>query len=517
MAKALVESSIIGLDGRPLIKEVLTEEVAEAQLTGVRSVWNHGSMADQLSPSHLSDVLTRASQGDHHDFLTLAEEMEERDLHYAGVLGTRKRALSGIESEVEAASDAKHDVDIAQAVREAITERPDFGDLVDDMLDALGKGYSATEIIWDTSAKQWDFKRFEWRDPRFFHLCDVNGQDLKLITEEAPLGAALDPYKFIVHKPRLKSGMPIRGALARIAAVAYLCKGVALSDWMTFIELFAMPVRVGKYGNNATPREKATLRAAVASLGSDAAAIMPESMNVEFIEATKGQGGEAIYERICEFLDKQVSKGVVGQTMTADDGSSQSQANVHNEVRKDILAADIRQLENTLNRQLVKPYVDFNFGPQKRYPRITFPLVDAEDIAVLVDAVDKLVARGLKVGQKTMLDKLGLPEAQDGEELLTATVTAPESTTEPEDKDVALNREQPSTKDDLIDFDAELSDWQPQMQPIIAPLQQLAQQSQTADEFIEGLPGLLDEMDDTELVTQLATSFFKARGQGDAS
>ena len=68
--------------------------------------------------------------------------------------------------------------------------------------------------------------------------------------------------------------------------------------------------------------------------------------------------------RLAEWLDRQTSKAVLGQTMTTDDGSSQAQATVHNEVRHDILKSDARQLANTLNRDLIQPYVDLNFGPQ---------------------------------------------------------------------------------------------------------------------------------------------------------
>nr|WP_284521082.1 DUF935 family protein [Shigella boydii] len=47
--------------------------------------------------------------------------------------------------------------------------------------------------------------------------------------------------------------------------------------------------------------------------------------------------------------DAQISKAVLGQTMTTDNGSSRSQADVHNQVRMDIVRWDARQLANTLN------------------------------------------------------------------------------------------------------------------------------------------------------------------------
>ncbi|MCP4699306.1 MAG: DUF935 family protein, partial [Gammaproteobacteria bacterium] len=58
--------------------------------------------------------------------------------------------------------------------------------------------------------------------------------------------------------------------------------------------------------------------------------------------------------------------------MTADDGSSQSQAQVHDGVRVDILRADAKSLSETLNRDLVQPFIDLNFGAQENYPRILF-------------------------------------------------------------------------------------------------------------------------------------------------
>ncbi|MFP3490946.1 DUF935 family protein, partial [Staphylococcus sp. SIMBA_130] len=77
-----------------------------------------------------------AENNDGHDYLTLAEEMEEREPHYASVLGTRKRAVSGLDVVVESASDDPADVRLADAVRDLVRDAV-FGDLIEDLLDAL--------------------------------------------------------------------------------------------------------------------------------------------------------------------------------------------------------------------------------------------------------------------------------------------------------------------------------------------------------------------------------------------
>jgi len=440
------ESRILDRHGNPIRRRQLTREIAAPSLTGLRQIWSGSTVAGGLTPERLAGLLLAADDGDSHDYLTLAEEMEERDPHYASVLGTRKRAVSGVPVTVEAYSDAPHDVALADAVRRVV-RRPAFGDLVDDLLDALGKGYSAVELLWRRDGSQW-LPDYAWRDPRFFVWYRASGHSLRLLDEADPNGVELPPYKFIIHTPRLKSGLPARGGLARLAAFSYMCKAWTVKDWLAFADVFGLPLRVGKYGPNATEEEKAVLLSAVANIASDAAGIIPESMNIEFQTVAATAGGPDMFLKLAEWLDKQISKAVLGQTMTADDGSSNAQAQVHNDVRVDILEADAKALANTLNRDLLRPYIDLNFGPQADYPRIELEVPKPEDLALLADGLAKLVPLGLQVEQSVIRDKMGLPDPDQGAALLTppGQAAAPASA----DGVAALNRATPATPE-LVD------------------------------------------------------------------
>jgi len=90
--------------GRPVRRKVLTERVAEPGITSIRTAWAN-SVASGLTPARLATILASAAEGNLNDYLILAEEMEERDPHYASVLGVRKRAVSGVAPVVKAASD----------------------------------------------------------------------------------------------------------------------------------------------------------------------------------------------------------------------------------------------------------------------------------------------------------------------------------------------------------------------------------------------------------------------------
>lgn len=415
----MAQSHIVDQYGRPIQYDKLTEELAAARTTGIRQVW-HQSVASGLTPGRLANILQAAAEGSAHDYLTLAEEMEERDLHYASVLGTRKLAVSGLSIRIEAASDDAEDVRRADQLKE-IVDSPEFGELQADLTDAMGKGYAVSEIMWDRSGKTWNPLRFEPRDQRFFQFDRDTGRELRLLDEADSMdGIALAPYKFIVHLPRIRSGLPIRGGLARLAAVGYMCKAWTWKDWMGFADIFGMPMRVGRYGPGASKDDIATLMSAVANLGSDAAAVIPDSMRIDFTQAANVTGAGDFFKGLAEWWDKQVSKAVVGQTMSTDDGSSMAQAKVHNEVRLDLLQADAKAESNTLNRYFVRPWCDLNFAPGRPYPRLIIDVPQPEDTKLLVEALEKLVPLGLKVEQSVIRDKLNLPAPAEGAELLGA-------------------------------------------------------------------------------------------------
>lgn len=512
--------TLYGPDGRPIQLRSLTRERARPSWTGLRRVWQHETVASGLTPERLAAVLRDADEGNPRDFLTLAEEMEERDLHYSSVLATRKRAVARLKPVVEAASDDAKDVELADAVR-SLVRRPQFSSMVIDALDALGKGYSLIEILW-SRGESWEPECYQWRDPRWFVPDRDDGTTLRLYDEADPVyGVPLEPYKWIHFRPKIKSGLPIRGGLARLAAIAYLCKSFTVTDWVRFSEVFGQPFRVGKYGPDATEEDIGRLIAALANLGTDAAAVVPESMMIEFATAggSSSSGGGLTYEKLCLYLDRQVSKGVVGQTMTADEGSSRSQAEVHDLVRQEITESDAPQLAACLNRDLIEPYIKLNWGPQEAYPVLTLPLPDSGDIAVLASALEKLVPLGLRVGASTIRDRMGLPEPAKDAEILG-------QPSEPQDSSAQARalrlraigtalaaQAKPVPPPDAIDalLDQELEDWEEMMAPLVEPVQKLLESAKDLEDFHVRLVELVATLKPDQVADLLARAGFATR------
>ena len=124
------------------------------------------------------------------------------------------------------------------------------------MLDALGKGFSQVELDWGRGKKSWWIEEFIRRDPRFFTFDRDTGQEVRLLDEEDLVnGVELKPFKWISHKAKLKSGLPIRGGLARLVAFGWICKSYTVKDWTAFIETYGLPLRLGRYGPGKQDRQ----------------------------------------------------------------------------------------------------------------------------------------------------------------------------------------------------------------------------------------------------------------------
>ncbi|MDA0148845.1 DUF935 domain-containing protein [Vibrio sp. LaRot3] len=514
-------------------REQITQHQSKAHVMSVRKPLEWRSIASGLTPAKLATTLRSALQGQPEDYFLLAEEMEERDTHYRAVLSTRKLAVASIEPVVEAASDDKQHIAHADAIRE-ILRHPEVPELMMDLLDGIGKGISLVEQIWDTNSKPyaWVPKEYEWVSPVHIQIDMDDLHTVRLKSDDETLkGEPLKPNGYIIHKPRMKSGHWIRNGLARVVAVMYMLKSYTVKDWWAFAEVFGMPVRIGKYHSNASEDDIRTLVNAIASIASDAGAAIPESMQIDMIDTAKGNGGDTLFENMAKWADQQISKAVLGQTMTTDDGSSQSQATVHNEVRKDIINWDARQLANTLNRDLVKRFIDFNFGPQERYPEIKLTIEETEDLKAWVEALTPLIDRGLKVQASDVRDKMGLADPEQGAELL-----HPEHQV-PHEQDLALNHRSAPFKprltlamnakrsadelvsdDEINEFVLEaLDDWQEVSAPILNPILELAEQVDSFEAFAEQLPRIAEQMDDGAFIEQLTKLCWQSRALGDVS
>ncbi|EPE7260183.1 phage portal protein family protein, partial [Pseudomonas aeruginosa] len=141
---------------------------------------------------------------------------------------------------------------------------------------------------------------------------------------------------------------------------------------------------------------------AVTGLGHAAAGIIPESMSIDFQEASKGSAEP--FMAMMRWCDDSMSKAILGGTLTSQTsesgGGAYALGQVHNEVRHDLLAADARQLAATLSRDLLWPLLVLNRSGNldaRRAPRLVFDLKDRADLAAMATSLPPLVKLGVQV------------------------------------------------------------------------------------------------------------------------
>lgn len=512
---------------RPLraTKALLSEEVARPGLTGVRQAWNPETAVMGLTPDRLDAILREANHGDMRAFLTLAEEMEERDPHYGSVLQTRKLAVLGLERKLSwgAGKETHPRAPEILAGCQALVEAPAFDDLLHHLMDAVAKGYAAPEMIWDTSAAPWRPVKYKWRDPRFFRLDRETGEELRLLDPGEPDGLPLPPYKFAVHVATRKSGLVARAGLARLVAFSFVCKLYGLKDWMAYAEIFGIPLRLGRYDGSASATDVEILKRAVFGLGSDAAAVIPKSMDIEFPDLGQATGGAELFHALVLWLDNQVSKAVLGQTGTADmqKGGGYAQAKVQDEVRSDLKRADAKALGATITSDVFAPFVAFNWGPDAPVPSLEIIVPEPEDTVALADALQKLVPLGLKVDQAEIRRKLKLSEPAPNADVLAppAQAAAPADPALARDgRRSALARTSPPTaQPDLEELQlAELEGWERTFGPEAGQVMDLVKSAGSFEEITAGLEAMAKDLAAPAAARSLARAMFAAAvlGQG---
>ena len=410
------KSQLLDRWGNPVERQTLTRESVAMVRSPLTSY-----PADAMDPIRLAQILRGADMGDAIRYFELAEQIEERDLHYLGVLSTRKRSVSQIEVTVEAASDSAQDVAIADMVREWV-DRDELSNDLFHILDAIGKGISFTRIDWEVSEGQWRPKELEWEDPRNFRF-DRERLKRPMMIDQGGREVPLEPYRYIYANMAAKSGLPLRSGLGRIAAWGWMFKSFTLRDWSIFSQTYGQPIRLGRWHSGASESEKDMLYQAVVNIAGDCAAIIPESMKLEFVESKTIGASADLFERRADWLDRQTSKAVLGQTATTDAiAGGHAVGQEHREVQEDIETADAKSLSSILNQDLVRPWVELERGPQRRYPRLRIARPKAEDIKGMSEALQKLVPLGLQVEESQVRDKLGFSDPAKGARILTPSI-----------------------------------------------------------------------------------------------
>ncbi|MGU9776183.1 phage portal protein family protein [Salmonella enterica] len=372
------ESPILDMTGQPIKRDILREpQTAQTR-------YLYGTFAEhpttRLTPARLQQILAAAETGDLSAQADLFTDMEERDAHIFAEMQKRKRALLTVPYEIVPPPNATPEEQAdTRWIAEFITELDAWDDLLVDMMDALGQGFSNIEINWQLYGREWFPAEFNYRPPSWFQLSPVDQNQILLKTETGQ-GEALRPFGWIEHRHKSRSGYVARAGLMRTLSWPYIYRTFGGQSLAELLEIYGVPIRIGKYPSGVGKTDKAALMKAVTELGRYAGGIMPAEMTMEIKEASSGS--HAPHMALAEWAEKAISKAVLGGTLTSQaDGKTSTNAlgEIHNDVRNDLLISDCKQVAATLRRDLFYPMIAINrraAADPRRTPRIKFNVPD---------------------------------------------------------------------------------------------------------------------------------------------
>ena len=503
------------------IKSGIRPERREIAVASIRDRWS-GYPSEGLTPVRLARIVKEADGGDVYRQAELFEEMEEKDTHLSAELLKRKNAVNALDFDVipyeeglkgaRRSKKSKPDK-VCDFCRDVIYSMPTFEDALFDLLDAIGKGFAVSEIVWDTDGGRAVVSDLKWIHQKKLTFYD----DLvpKLVTEEKPMGEEIPPFKVIYHRHKARSGYDTRAGMLRVCAWMYLFKNYSIKDWVAFSEVFGMPLRLGKYDPGASKEDKDALVSAIRSLGSDAAGIISKSTEIEFVETIKSASGKLVYETLTDFCNREISKAIVGATLTTDVGDKGSYAasKTHNEVRLDLVKSDAWSLANTLRMQLLRPLVGFNFGWDTPVPWFRFQLQEPEDLEKLSKVYKNLVEMGQPISAEHVSERFGVPLPEQGETVITPPGRGGPS---PMKQITAKSRPESPTEGpaDTLDALGQKTLSAAKFDTLMGPVEKLLGSVSSLEEFRDRLLDLYSDMDESELGNLMQKAFTLAELAG---
>lgn len=266
--------------------------------------------------------------------------------------------------------------------------------------------------------------------------------------------------------------------------------------WVRFIEKYGSPFAVGKFDRSMSNDEKKDLFKTLVNMVQDCVAVIPLDSTVELMEPAGKSASSEIYKDLIIKCENNISKVILGQTLTTDIGSSGSYAasNTHQQVREDLILSDVRLCENTMNDFILKVH-SINFD-NTNVP--VFNLYDEEDIdQSLAERDNKVKTLGVNFTKDYIKKAYGY-EDDDFEMVLNFPTEA-------------LNF---SDSQDLNDFDKmeELmpEDYEKLVNPLLLPIVKAFVEYKDADEAMEKIAEIYPDMNTDMLEKTLTKVIFLA-------
>ena len=259
---------------------------------------------------------------------------------------------------------------------ESVFANLDVHRIITEILDAPLYGYKPLEIVWEKRDGLLVPMDVVGKPSEWFNFSPEN--ELLFRSKKNANGEPVPPLKFLLAQNDPSYENPYgKRILARCFWPVTFKRG-GYKFWAMFLEKYGMPLLVGTYPQGTDDDKVNEMLEMLENMIQDAVAVMPEGAHLESIESSSS-GSTRAYREFLEFGNSEISKALLGQTLTTEMGKtgSYAAAQTHFAVRREIVESDKRIVEGTMNEFICFLY-ELNFGTDE--PKPVFVLYEQKEV-----------------------------------------------------------------------------------------------------------------------------------------
>lgn len=382
-------------------------------------------------------------------------------------------------------------------------DRVSFDTITRKMATGLWNGYGVGECMWGTAYAKVTLETILVRKARRFKF-DRTGR-LRLVRGANLAGQLMPEAKFwVLRADADDDDDPYPLGLGHYCYWPVWFKRNMLRYWALWGEKFAAPTALGKLPPGAKEEERNKLLGLLDAIIRGGKIVVPTNVGVELLEALRRAGDD--YLKFCKYLDGAIAKILLSQTMTTDDGSSLSQAQVHADVKIEVVKTYSDLICESFNRGPATWLAAWNY-PGAAPPRVWRDFSEPEDLSARAKVDLDLTSVGYRPTAKRVAEVYG-----EGYEPVTPPQGQTDVSPQSESTDVGFAEEGEAVADVASGIEAAVGGdrWERLISPQVAAAEDAIARAATLEEAKRILAEFAAE-DPTELVESLARAMFAAR------
>lgn len=302
-----------------------------------------------------------------------------RDDQVASTFQQRRLALTSKDWSVEPGGKGPNDEAAAEALKENLQE-VGWDNATEKMMYAVFYGFGVTEVMWKVDGERIKIDQLISRDRSRFRFSRKTGR-LYIIDGTGKYEKLPDRKFWVVSTGNDTDDDPYGRGLAHFLYWPVFFKRALIKYWMIYLEKFGMPTTIAKatWAEIEDNEKRQTLLEILAQMQTDAGIVIPNTVELELLEAVRS--GQAGYEKALAAKDAAIAKVVLSQVMTTEAAGGQYKADVHKEVRDEVVEADGDLIAESFTKTVAKWWTDLNF-PGAATPRVWRDTEPEEDLNV---------------------------------------------------------------------------------------------------------------------------------------